>query len=417
MNRLRGLGRILSAQIGLNMLSKSYKRYLLTYMLFTIGGTISSSYFSFFLLRATGSESSLRIYNLLIACVQPFIMLPALAVLKRWSVSVCMRIGLLIHTAAYALLAASGNADMATVYAVSAMLSSGNAFIFTAYTPQQLAYATDENRDACYGVVSVLSTIVSLVLPLTTGLFISRFDDLTGYSVLFAVSSLITLGSFAASFRLTPVVYGDRRQKNVLRRTMKAFLGSKKIWASMIATMLDAMRAHGFGFFSALLVFDLIGRESVMAVFSVATTIVNMMMSIAYTRMATPRNRGWLMLLGAVGYTIAVAIVCLDHTFTGYIMYALLSTIVSVFISNPVLTSYLSAVQNDSFLCQHGAEVHLLREVFVASGRVIGLLPAFLMPDPTEYAAVMMLLFAAVQIPAALLTKYLQRRVNLEQST
>ena len=123
------------------------------------------------------------------------------------------------------------------------------------------------------------------------------------------------------------------------------------------------------------------------------------------------------LLLGAVGYTIAVAIVCLDHTFTGYIMYALLSTIVSVFISNLVLTSYLSAVQNDSFLCQHGAEVHLLREVFVASGRVIGLLPAFLMPDPTKYAAVMMLLFAAVQIPAALLTKYLQRRVNLEQST
>lgn len=417
MKTLRNAGRRIAKQIGLNKLTPPFARYLLTYMLFWLGGTIAGSYFNYFLLRATGGEDGLRVYNLLTACIQPFVMIPALFVLRRLSVSICMRIGLVFHALAYAVLAASGNVTTVTVYIISTMMSAGNAFIFTAYTPQWLAYTTDEGRDACYGVINMIATIVNLVLPLSIGLFISMFDDLTGYSVLFAIASLVIFGSALASFRLVPVSYGNKQEEHTLEKTAQVFFKNRKIIFSMLATMLDAMRSHGFGFFSALLVFDLVSKESTLGVLSICTTVLGLLMNVAYTRGVTPENRGRTMLLGAVGYTLAVSIVCVARSFGGYIVYSVVSTMAGVFIANPVLTGYMSAVQHDDYLSDHAAEVHVLREIFVVSGRVLGLLPAFILQDPTKYAAVMMLLYAALQIPAAILTQQMQRKVNAEEKS
>lgn len=77
---------------------------------------------------------------------------------------------------------------------------------------------------------------------------------------------------------------------------------------------------------------------------------------------------------------------------------------------NPVITGYMSVVQHDPVLAQNGGEVHALREFFYASGRVLGLLPVFFLPDPAQAAPLMMVLLSALQIPASLMTIALQKK-------
>jgi len=407
---LRRISRTIAAQTKYDQLGVPFLRYLLVFGLFTVAGSLSGSYFGVFLLRATGSSMALMKYNLLLACVQPFVMLTAVSVLRHGSVNLCLRVGLMLHALSYVVLTLIDGSATSMVYLVSVISSSGNAFFYTAYTPQILGYTKDDNRDTAYGAIGLFTTVVSLVLPLMTGFFISAFGDLTGYKVLFILSSLILLGGLGASYRLMPLPNQTGVRKSQLRATAKRFFRNKALMQSMGVTMLDSIRTSGSGYFITLLIFELLQKEAVMGMLTAVTAVLSMAVNVAYGRFVTAGNRGRGMLFGSVGALLAVCIVCLYRTATGYVVYSLLGCLVGVFMGNPVITGYMSVVQHDPVLAQNGGEVHALREFFYASGRVLGLLPVFFLPDPAQAAPLMMVLLSALQIPASLMTIALQKK-------
>lgn len=407
---LRRISRTIAAQTKYDQLGVPFLRYLLVFGLFTVAGSLSGSYFGVFLLRATGSSMALMKYNLLLACVQPFVMLTAVSVLRHGSVNLCLRVGLMLHALSYVVLTLIDGSATSMVYLVSVISSSGNAFFYTAYTPQILGYTTDDNRDTAYGAIGLFTTVVSLVLPLMTGFFISAFGDLTGYKVLFILSSLILVGGVGASYRLMPLPNQTGVRKSQLRVTAKRFFRNNALMQSMGVTMLDSIRTSGSGYFTTLLIFELLQKEAVMGMLTAVTAVLSMAVNVAYGRFVTARNRGRGMLVGSVGALLSVCIVCLYRTATGYVVYSLLGCLVGVFMGNPVITGYMSVVQHDPVLAQNGGEVHALREFFYASGRVLGLLPVFFLPDPAQAAPLMMVLLSALQIPASLMTIALQKK-------
>ncbi len=162
---IRTISRRIIANVGYDRLNTSFHKYLCVYVCYMIASLLSTAYFNVFLLRATGSSEALARYNLLLACFQPIVMLAALSVLKHTSVNICQRVGLALHALAYLWLALSNESSESMVYIISGIFAAGNAFYYTSYTPQILAYTQDETRDTAYGAMGFMSTLGNLSLP------------------------------------------------------------------------------------------------------------------------------------------------------------------------------------------------------------------------------------------------------------
>lgn len=406
----------LTEKMGYNKLSRSFTRYLGVYICYMIASLLSSAYFNVFLLKAIGSSDALAWYNLLLACLQPVVMVLAIPVLRRKSINFCQQVGLGMHALAYLCLSFNANISETMVYVISCVFSAGNAFYYTSYTPQILAYTEDESRDVAYGSMGFMSTLGSLTLPLITGFFISAFGDLVGYRIMFFASSFALVIGILLSFRLTKV----NVKKNVpLKQTwhiMKRMISNRDMLVMLIITMLTAAEVSGKAYYGSVLVYELLREESVIGVVTTVGGIVGLLANLVYGKIVKPQNRGSMMLAGAVLTFAATSLLNFSKTSYGYIIYFTIYSFSSFFIATPVVTEYMQVLQNDKMLGDYGAEVHACREFFYASGRILGLIPAFVIPASVSSASALLILIVILQIISAVMMIYIQKTAGGEKS-
>jgi len=393
-----------AAHMGYDRLGDAYRRFMWVYLSMTSAGMIAGAYFSVFLLRATGSDMALMYYNLLLALVQPFVMGIAVFTLRRFSVISSQRIGFVLLLFAYVLLTFRIDRIESVVYPVSVLMSSGNAFFFTSYTPMMLRYTTDENRDAASGALSFLATLLSLIIPVATGFFISSFGDLRGYRVLFALSSLLCALTIGLSFRLAPVPGFGRERRAQFRTTLRGMRSSRLMMMAMLNTMLNAVITTAPAYFGTLIVMDLIGRESLIGLVAFLGGIISMVASAMYGRMVAPGNRAKWMAIGVGVILTAIGGMIAKLSVATFVLYSAAAAFATIFIGTPPVTSYLSVLQRNPALRENGPEVHTIREIFYGGGRALGLVPVFFFRDAREIAVYMILAVYAVQALSVLLT-------------
>ncbi len=403
----------LAHQVGYDCLGTVFQRYLWVCGAFTVATLLSKSFFNVFLLRATGSSAALMRYNLLLACIQPFVMLLAVQVLKRGSMKLCLRVGLALLAGAYLCLAIIPETTEKTAYVISCVFSAGNAFYYTCYTPMLLSYTSNDNRDTAYGAMGAISTFGSLTLPILTGFFISAFGDLVGYKVLFFISFIVLALAFACSFRLHPIVQRKEERSVSLWKIAKQMIKNRNVRTMMIVTGLSAAEVGGRAYYGSLLVYKLLEKESIIGIVTTLGAVLTLLANLSYGRIVRSDNRGKSMVIGAACSLVSVIILCFFQTAWGYILYYLLFSLMSFFVTTPVVTEYMSVLQEDELLRNHGGEVHTLREFSNAAGCTLGLLPAFLFHDAISTAAPMMIVVSCLQLLGSVLLTYMsQKRIR-----
>ena len=398
MERIKKIYKYIIYKIGYDVIGSSFKRYLCVYSCYMIASLLSTTFFNVFLLKALESTDALAWYNLLLACFQPVIMVLAIPVLRHISVNACLQTGLMLHAAAYLWLALTANVTTGTVYIISCIFSAGNAFFFTSYTPQILAYTDDKTRDTAFGSMGFLSTVASLTLPIVTGFFISILGNLTGYRIMFAASSAVLTVGILLSLKLKKV----NADKNVpMKQTWFVFrrmLQNRDMLVMLIITMLTSVEVSGKAYYSSVLVYELLQKESVIGTVTAVGGLVGLLANLVYGKFANFKNRGKVMVYGALFTLLATLFLNVFKTSYGYVIYFIVYSFATFFISTPVVTEYMGVLQKDEKLKNYGAEVHACREFFYASGRVLGLLPAFFIPASVNSASAILIFTVILQL-------------------
>ena len=402
------------SKMGYDMLSRSFKHYLCVYICYMIASLLSVSFFNVYLLKAIGSADAVMWYNLLLACIQPVVMVAAIWILRHGSVNFCLQMGLGLHAAAYLWLAVAANVQVSAVYVLSCLFAAGNAFYYTSYTPQMLAYTEDETRDVAFGSMGVLATVCNLTLPLITGFFISAFGDLVGYRIMFAASSAVLISGILFSFRLKRV----NVEKNVPAKQIAVvfcrMLKNRDMRVMLIITMLTAAEISGKAYYGTVLVTELLRKESLIGTVITAGGIAGLLANIAYGKSVKIKNRGTAMLRGTILTLAATVLLNFYKTSYGYIIYFVIYSFASIFIANPVITEYMGVLQNDIMLNEYGAEVHTCRELFYALGRVLGLIPAFFIPASVKSASALLIFIVMLQLISAVMMIHIKDTSNKE---
>jgi hypothetical protein len=397
-------------------LNKLFARFLAVDVLYNGAGILSGAFFNVFLLRATGDAAAMMRFNILQHIALPFVMIAAVWVSRRLSVSAAQKMGFVAQIIAYSTLALGASAPERAVIPAAIVLGAGSACYFISYSPMLLRYSTDSSMDAGLAALHIGGVLLTLVMPVMTGLFINSFQDLTGYRVLFAGSAVVAAACLCVSFTLAPLKMADdghgtrflARFKEALRQ-MRLNPLSKY---TMLATASYAPRHAVFTFFASLLGYHTLGSERTMGFVALAANLAGLGASVIYGRFVKPRSRGNVMLIAAGVLGGCVGLIMTRLNIWTWVIYSIGVESTVMFLDTPPLSAHLAVVSNDPKLNALTPEVTAIREFIYTAGYVLSSLPILFMSDPANYAGAILLVVAVTLTIPALCLKAMSRRLS-----
>ena len=387
-------------------ISPAWKSFLKLYFCLAVITNFSGTFINTYLIRATGSSEGVMLFNIVLAAVQPFVMLVSVRLMRSRGALFSQAIGMGFYALAFLVLSILGEGAIPYIQWIAAVLSAANGFFFTTYALQILDYAQDDNRDACYGMQSALGGLIGIILPPLTGILLASFEDFTGYRIIFVLGLIVSVIAVCASLRLQPLTNMSPRVQ--LGKTLKILLTRKPAHAAMIASMANGFYGGTMSFFLSILIYAIVKNEAVIGVMNTACNIIAILSSMVYSRIVRPSNRTQVILISLGVMLLACVVMLFKVNLVMLIAFNLLLSALSGFFLNPPTTSYFGVVEHLEELKGLGSEVHALREFWYGGGRVLGIIVTMLLSDLQNSVGLILLIILGVQLIPALLMKQMQ---------
>ena len=384
-------------------ISSAWKGFLRLYFCFAIASSFSGTFINTYLIRATGSSAGVMVFNIVLAGVQPFVMLAAVRLMRLKGALFSQSIGMGLYAMAFLVLGVLGESAIPYIQWTAAVISAANAFFFTTYALQLLAYTDDGNRDACYGVQNALGGLIGIVLPPLTGILLASFRDFTGYRIIFLLGLVVAAAAAFIALRLEPV--SNMSPEVHLGRALRVLLTKKPARAAMLASAANGFYGGTMSFFLNVLIYSIVRNEALIGGMGTATSLIGIAASMLYSRLVRPENRMKSILISLGVMIAATCALMLNVSLAGLIVFQLLLSAVSCFFLNPPTTAYFGVVEQMEELRGLGSEVHALREFWYGGGRVLGILVTILLSDLENGIGLIILIILGVQVIPAFLLK------------
>ncbi|GHU73533.1 hypothetical protein AGMMS49992_12410 [Clostridia bacterium] len=407
-----GLWTMLRTKSGFGGLDKVFARFVTVDMLYNGAEILSGAFFNIFLLRATGDAAVMMRFSILQHMIMPFVMVAGVWVARRLSVSAVQKMGFAAQIIAYAMLSLGASAPERVAIPAALVLGAAGACYYISYSPMLLRYSSDSSRDAGLAALHIGGTLLALIMPVLTGLFINSFSDLAGYRVLFAGSAAIALACLCVSFKLAPLKMADVGRRTRFKEALKRMRANRLTRYTMLATATYASRFSVFTFFASLLGYQTMGSERAMGFVGLAASLVGLGASVLYGKFVKPRSRGNAMLIAVAVLGGCVGLIIARLNVWTWVLYTIGTQATRLFIDTPPLSAHLSVVSKDPDLDALTPEITALREGIYTLGYVVSSLPILFMADPAAHVGVMLLASIGLMVVSALSVRVVSERTS-----
>lgn len=372
-------------------LPRDAKRFIQFQVLFTGMSSILTLFVNTFLMNSFGSYSKeVLVYNIVLAVTQPVAMLTAMK-LTEWKTALfTQRIGFAFYGSALTVLCMFGEAVSSFYPLFAVMLSFGAGYYFSAYSGQMFCYTNDCNRDQIAGMLGLLGSLISIFIPMISGIMISQFGTVIGYRVVFGIAALLAVGALITNTFLPPIP--KHKKEPTLVMVWKRISGSQNGRMIMIANGLSNCRSFTLPIFVTLLFYNLMPDELMISLNSTIGYIVALLGAAVYSAAVKHKNRGKASVLAAVTVMIPAFGMLFGLNIAIIVIFNAINGFFNTFHSTPVLNTHFKVMEALDLHGEYGGEVHLVRELFVSAGRIIGLLIVWAVPK-TNIGAVIVLMF------------------------
>lgn len=375
-------------------LNRDARRFIQFQVLFTGMGSILTLFVNTFLMNAFGSYSKeVLLYNVVLAVVQPAAMLTAMFLIQKKTALFTQRIGFLFYGAALAALCLFGDRVSPFYPLFAAMLSFGAGYYYTVYSSQMLCYTNDGNRDQIAGILGLLGSVISIFMPMISGVMISHFGTVIGYRIVFGIAAALAIGALITSAHLPPIPKHEK--KSVLPMVAKKIFSSRDGRLIMISNGLSNCRGFTLPIFVTLLFYNLMPDELMISLNSTIGYIVALLGAAVYGSTVKHENRSKASVLAAITVTLPALGMLFGLNIVVIMIFNAVNGFFTTFQSTPVLNTHFKVMEKLGLRSEYGGEVHLIRELFVSAGRVFGLGIVWIVPK-TNVGAVVVLLFMMI---------------------
>ena len=379
-----------------------------------------SLFINTFILRASGNLTTAIIYNMVTYGSQPLFMVAAVWCVRKLSPGHSQRIGFLFFATLFTFIIIVGERAATDYYILCALLRSAAAgFYYVTYSFQIIEYTTDDNRDAASGINGTISSIIELVFPLLSGLFLASFaGSFTGYRIFFAFLLGITLLAFIFSLHLVPITRAiDPLDRNThLGDAFRGLMTGKVGRSILFMTFFKGIRSGAMTFFVELLIFNVVQNEAISGLNSTVSKIAAILGALLYGLIVTPKLRAKSVTVASTLIIAAAAMLFFRADWIFLIIFSAFNSGLNIFITDPELTLYFTVIESIDEIKGKAGEVHTVNEVFLAAGEVAGigltLLASYFFPGSNMAATAAIVILTASQYFCAVLISSITRQIH-----
>lgn len=383
------------------------KKFIQLQVLFTGMNAILILFINTFLLNSFGSFSKeVLIYNAIMALAQPLAMITSMKLTEYTNALFTQRIGFVFFGLALTVLCIFGEKVSSLYPLFAVLLSFGAGYYYSVYSSQMLFYTDDNNRDRIAGIIGLFGSVISISMPLLSGLLISGLGTTVGYKIVFGIAALFAVFSLFTNKRLSPLPKHSKGA--VLTKVFKTIFSNENGRLIMLANGFSNCRSFTIPIFVTLLFYNLTPDELLISVNSTIGYMVTLFGAGVYGYIVKKENRVKFSVIAALVATIPVLCMIFGLNVIIIVIFNAVYGFFSTFHATPILNTHFKVMEELELRSEYGAEVHLIREFFVSAGRILGLVLVWAVPQTNSGAVVVLTLMSIME----LINSAILRRIN-----
>ena len=344
---------------------KDAKTLLIVSTLFTFAMGISNIFVNVFFWKQTSNFKIIVIYNMMHYIVIPMVFILGGIIAKRKNGIWPLRLGLLCYALFFGVILLVGTEGVVYIYILGIIHGIASGFYWLAFNTLCFDFTNINNRDTFNGFNGSCAGIAAAAAPITAAYIISRFEGMTGYKVVFAITLVIFLVLILISLTLRCKNYAGKLNYK------KAFFGNCEEWRIIRKSTVF------WGFRDVIIVFiiNILIIETTKSELSLGklTLIASLLSSVAYIlvqKVVKPPRRRLAIIIGSLGSFFAVLGLAVEVIYVTLLLYVIVDAIFIPFYLIQLNSSTYNVI-NRAHDEDMRIEYMINRDIMLNTGRII----------------------------------------------
>ncbi|WP_226583061.1 MFS transporter [Halobacillus litoralis] len=351
--------------------SKDLILLLLIGGLYSLGIFLSSTFVNIYLWKQSNSYIDIALYNLSIYILQPLTFIFAGKCAKKIDRVIVLRTGVTVLSLFFLTVLIVGEQASSFNIMLGSLLGVGYGFYWLAYNVLTFEITEPDTRDFFNGFLGVLQSLGGMTGPLLAGYIISRLNNFTGYTVIFAISFGLFIIAVLVSFGLS-----RRKAKgNFSFRRIVTERKHNSNWKRILnAHIAQGFREGTFLFAVSIWIFLITKDELSLGVFNLVFSSFSFLFYFLVSRWAKPRRRKKVIFISGLSLYLSVLILLFSDTMTWMLVYAGIAGIFFPLLYVPYVSLTYDVIGRSWNAAEMRIEYIVVREIFLNFGRVLSIL-------------------------------------------
>ncbi|MFC7060643.1 MFS transporter [Halobacillus seohaensis] len=363
--------RMLKAWLKEEDVSKDLIFLLLIGGLYSLGIFLSSTFVNIYLWKQSNSYTDIALYNLSIYIMQPITFILAGKCAKKIDRVIVLRTGVIVLSVFFLSVLIIGEKAAEFNILLGSLLGVGYGFYWLAYNVLTFEITEPETRDFFNGFLGVLQSFGGMTGPLFAGYVISRLNEFTGYTVIFAISfSFFILAVF--------ISFGLSRRKAKGNFSFKRIILERKYnknWNRILqAHVSQGFREGTFLFAISIWIYLITRDEFTLGVFNLVYSGFSLLFFFLVTRWVKPRRRKKAIFYAGLALYVSVLLLLINDSLSLLLVYAAISGIFFPILYVPYQSLTFDVIGKAWNAGEMRIEYIVVREIFLNAGRVASIL-------------------------------------------
>ncbi|MCA1009693.1 MFS transporter [Halobacillus halophilus] len=351
--------------------SKDLLLLLLIGGLYSLGIFLSSTFVNIYLWKQSNSYTDIALYNLSIYVLQPLTFIFAGKCAKHIDRVIVLRTGVIVLSLFFLTVLIVGENAAKFNIMLGALLGVGYGFYWLAYNVLTFEITEPDTRDFFNGFLGVLQSLGGMTGPLLAGFIISRLNNFTGYTVIFAVSFglfiVAVLVSFGLSRRKAKGNFSFRRIINERKNNLN--------WKRILnAHVSQGFREGTFLFAVSIWIFLMTRNELSLGFFNLVYSGFSFLFYFLVTRLVKPRRRKKAIFIAGLSLYLSVLILLVSKSMTLLLLYGAIAGIFFPLLYVPYISLTYDVIGKSWNAGEMRIEYIVVRELFLNLGRVLSII-------------------------------------------
>jgi YQGE family putative transporter len=347
---------------------QNLKRFILTIALFFAGTVLSEVFVNIYIWKLRSDFTLICIYSIACYITIPFVFYLCGYIGMRVDRVKIYIAGILFYALFYLLALALKENLINHLVLLGVIKGIAMGLYWFGYHILTIDYTDHGKRDSFYGTTSGISAFASMSGPLISGFVIQKLPHLSGYYVMFAVTSFLLL---AACVLVAPL------RSTLIRKPYKIedliFTKNKKWLKTMIAYMFLSGKDSIMMFMMAVLVVKATGSEFTFGKYALLVSFIAVSTSIFMGKFSKPGTRKKFVLTGTIITFLIAFLLLYSISFPALLIYGVFAAVADYFTRIPFSAYSMDLISLDANANERKMEYIVARDVPIAVGRIVTL--------------------------------------------